>query len=444
MLFDQNQKCARASILSFSLLIFIFVFSGHGSVAISSDLSDPKYLFHSLKKVARELHSCRLVVAYRESERDASVKGSEARVTFADLWVDGDAIQCKELRKKSSFTSPDWWKGYAWDSSPFSTDKLEQQVPSPSYLRLFDDSHLPSFATYTPSVPGNDVHIGVFNENKTTGAISNVQIPLIGLNRKWTVRSAELDLVLNESLPADWTLIENESLNGISTVKYRIVRNQREFSFGDGEKLFVAKVWYLWFSEAFEYVPIRIAATTEYLLDGAWYPLVSEKGDKVFSTVCDVSDVLKTSGGILYPRNGKQSQKTPMKIQGSIKTFDPGSVAKDLREKKRWVSKNHSFSENFSEWKVLELSKLEGGMKLWIDAPMSSLVMNGNTVKIAGKSEVESNKILGSIPPAKKVEIEKHAAASGFAGFRSVLVVAVIALGALSIVWLWRVRKERN
>jgi hypothetical protein len=169
MLFKRKSGLLRGyySVASgFVCRLFIGLLAFHACVNYTlsdelDELKDAEYVFHSLKKTARELRSCRLVVAFRETKRDASNKIKLENVTFADMWIDNDAIQCKELRKDKAEPTIEWWDGFNWDSSPFSAEKLEEQVAYPSYLRLFVGSHSPNSATYTPSAPGLDVHIGV-------------------------------------------------------------------------------------------------------------------------------------------------------------------------------------------------------------------------------------------------------------------------------------------
>jgi hypothetical protein len=380
-------------VLSLCLAFDLFTWSQN---ALGGDLKDAGFVFRSLEKLTREFDSCRLVVASRES-----TEGSQPDVVFSDIWIDGDSIQCKELKGKHFAKSPKWWDGYDWEPDPFSTNILVDQVLSPSFLRVFVDAHQPKHSSFTPTVPGRENHIGVYSTEENTGAMSTVQIPLIGLNRKWDIRMTELDFVMTESSPEYWELIGNENLGDISTVKYRVVRIKREFIFGEQEKLFVADVWYLWFTESLEYLPMRMIATNEYLLDGTWYPLVGKNGEIVIRNLCELSDPIKINDRVSYPRNGKHIMKVPKNLRGKS-SFNLQSIVEELRENGRLVDRNPAYLETVVDWKVLELKPIEKGMKLWIEAPLGSVDISGNVFRITGKTDAESQKLLDSVPPAKK------------------------------------------
>ena len=93
--------------------------------------------------------------------------------------------------------------------------------------------------------------------------------------------------------------------------------------------------------------------------------------------------------------------KVPKNLRGKS-SFNLQSLVEGLRENGRLVDRNPAYLETVVDWKVLELKPIEKGMELWIEAPLGSFDISGNVFRITGKTDAESQKLLDSVPPAKK------------------------------------------
>jgi hypothetical protein len=404
------------------------------------EVVDEKYLYHSIKASARNLNSCHIVVAQRGAAQPDLPGVPSKQVVFSEFWIVGDDIQCREKASPTGTANAPWWAGFKPNQAPVNSATLTSSIAKGEVLRL----HLSKSVggeryTYTPA-RDKEPYPGILELNRPDGAVSSGFLPLVGLDREWTIATTLLEKVIRESKLDDWAIVGEEQIVKKKAIKVKVRSSAQQVHSTPRGDLGITAIWYVWFSKEDRYAPIRIEETLEYTLEGKAYPYQRAPTQRQYIASYEAMDFKEFPGEIFYPQSGREEVFLP-DMTASL-GFNGGEIADQILSKGSVIDPTPHYPYSNREWHVLELEYLDPATDLRCDPPDGVVVRDyvADRISIQGKTDEESKELLGMLPSG----ISSANMSSTASATRRLLICANVIIVCVLVIWAVRKRQKVN
>ncbi len=407
----------RCSPISRAILLIVLLLHISGFISLveaaESPLPTAEILFSKLDSLYRRLRSVRVVAADRNETFNPPKSFPHLIIRWHDLYFDDDNLQVRTDWQYDD--KEDWWRPKQTSSTPLSADDLGSfdgitccYRPHGEYsyteiIKPSKEKKLPypiSYAAY--SVPR---------------ALNSFYFPFLSVGRAWnssdspTLANSLLLDRLHEIDYQRWDVVGRDSIDGKDAIKVTVSLSLESAKFTLEKHSGTLECWdvlRVWFSDDQHNFPIRIETDRRFIYNGAEIR-IEYPGDGRPGPVLIAGDYINYGGDLWYPASGKQINYTLEQSDiNNGPTLD--DLVSDGLQQGFWTNAANFAPTTTRTWKVTTIEDLASGTNLWVEPPLDALFYNVNLDirRIVGKSEEESNKILGiEIPVRNELHVNK-------------------------------------